>query len=142
MGGTGKSHVIRAIMKTLQGKGKKGATFATTGIAAVNIGGSALHSCCQGFAISTGKKYLELSKKNLRRLQNLYGDLDFMFIDEVSMKKQREVFWLHKRLCKIRGKSKHFGGICILMVGDMGQLPPVGGSVLWNEKSSEDADKN
>ena len=50
------------------------------------------------------------------------------------MLKQREIFYLHKRLCQIKENFENvFGGIAILMVEDIGQLSAVLGSVLWNK---------
>ena len=53
------------------------------------------------------------------------------------MLKQRELHCLVQRAREIKGKNELFGGLSILLVGgDMGQLPAVGGSVLWNDKQT------
>ena len=143
-GGCGKTHVLNAINSTLKSKGKVGANFATTGIAAVGIGGSTLHSYSSGFGIpiSTGA-YKPLTGKTLRRLQELHQNLDYIILDEYTMLKQREVFYLDQRARQVKPKQKDklFGGLKILFVGDPGQLPAVKGLVLWNQKGSHDHDK-
>ena len=57
------------------------------------------------------------------------------------MLKQKELYYLDQRLREINGCNIIFGGLAILMVGDIGQLPAVKGSVLWNEKCSNVDDR-
>ena len=135
-GGCGKTHVLNAINSTLKAKVIVGGNFATTGIAAVGIGGSTLHSYTWGFGIPINvKEYTPLSGKTLRHLQKLHKDLKYIIIDEYSMLKQREKYYLHQRCCEIVGNfGAIFGGLAILDVGDIGQLPPVKGTTLWDKK--------
>ena len=136
-GGCGKTHVKRAIINTLNAAGKKEATFGTLGIALVNVRGANLHNLNRGFGIPIGTSYKPLSSKTFRQLERLHlVDLDYMITGEPSILKQREVYWLHKLSCEFKGNNKPFGGLCILLVVDMGQLPAVGCSVSWNEKSN------
>jgi hypothetical protein len=91
-GGCGKTHVINAINTTLKAKGFVGRNFATTGIAAVGIGGSTLHSYARGLGLPINVKgsYKPLQGKTLRRLQKEHKDVRYIIIDEYSMLKQRE----------------------------------------------------
>ena len=57
------------------------------------------------------------------------------------MLKQVELYYLNERLKEIMGNNRLFGGLAILMVGDIGQLPPVQGKVLWDHKCSGDEAK-
>ena len=141
-GGCGKTHVLNAINTTLGSMGIKGGNFATTGIAAVGIGGSTLHSYNRGFGVPVNaKKYTALSRKILKRLQKLHEALRYIIIDEYSMLKQRELHYLDQRLREIFRNNLPFGGLCVLLVGDIGQLPPVNGVVLWANNSSNAEDK-
>ena len=142
-GGCGKTHVLNAINTTLKALGIVGGNFATTGIAAVGIGESTLHSYAWGFGIPINvKEYKPLTGKTLRRLQKLHKDLKYIIIDEYSMLKQREKYYLHRRCCEIMGIfDVIFGGLAILDVGDTGQLPPVKGVPLWEKKSKHADDK-
>ena len=56
-----------------------------------------------------------------------------MIIDEYSMVSQVLLAQIDKRLRQATGKNNtYFGGISIILVGDPGQLLPVGGSPLYN----------
>ena len=57
------------------------------------------------------------------------------------MLKQVELYYLNERLKEIMGNNRLFGGLAILMVGDIGQLPLVQGKVLWDHKCSGDEAK-
>ena len=87
------------------------------------------------------KKYTALSHKILKRLQKLHEALRYIIIDEYSMLKQRELHYLDQRLREIFRNNLPFGGLCVLLVGDIGQLPPVNGVVLWASNSSNAKDK-
>ena len=69
-----------------------------------------------------------------KELNERHGNKKYIIIDEFSMMKQIEMFYLDQRLREIFRNNLPFGGIAILFVGDIGQLPPVKGKVLWDEK--------
>ena len=61
----------------------------------------------------------------------------FLFIDEVSMVGSNMLLEIHKQLQQIKGVSDNvmFGGVSILAVGDLYQLPPVGEAPLFSPVS-------
>ena len=83
--GTGKSHVSKYIIQTLQQKMKKVSPTAPTGVAAINVGGTTLHSF---FGIGLGMGSTSTLVRKIRKksavLQRL-NETDVLLIDEVSM---------------------------------------------------------
>ena len=99
---------------------------ALTGVAAFNIDGMTLHS---GLLLSIGRfGYQPLSSEMLNTLRSKLSKLMLIIIDEVSMVGSNMQLEIHRRLQQIRGVPGDvmFGGVSILAVGDLYQLPPVG----------------
>ena len=142
-GGVGKSHVIKLIhsdtvkfMKlsgTVQPDDVIVLLTAPTGVAAFNIGGMTLHS-----ALLLGRSkyngFQPLNRDKLNSLRTKLSHLMLVIIDEVSMVGSNMLLEIHKRLQQIRGVSDDvtFGGVSILAVGDLYQLPPVGQPLLFS----------
>ena len=142
-GGVGKSHVIKLIHSDTLKLLKLSDTFdvvvlltAPTGVAALNINGMTLHS-----ALLLGRSkysgFQPLSHDRLNTLQTKLSRLMLLIIDEVSMVGCNMLREIHKRLKQIKGVSDDavFGGVSILPVGDLYQLPPVGQAPLFNTLS-------
>ena len=134
-GGVGKSHVIRLIhsdtlkLLRLSGTIEPGDVTvlltAPTGVAAFNISGMTLHA-----ALLLGKSkhgFQPLSHDRLNTLRSRLSKLILLIIDEISMVGCNMLFEIHKRLQQIKGTPPDvmFGGVSILAVGDLYQLPPV-----------------
>lgn len=116
--GTGKSTLIR----WLQGKlTKQFAVVAPTGIAALNAGGQTIHSFCR----FPPKDVLDRDDIKLLLDRKLYNKLDLLIIDEVSMVRCDVMDGIDRFLRLNRSSSLPFGGVQILLVGDLFQLPPV-----------------
>ena len=135
-GGVGKSHVIRLIytdcVKLLRHCRRNGVESyeagdvialltAPTGTAAFNIGGLTVHAALLINDLQGGK----LSAENLNSLRNSLGNLRVLVIDEVSMVGTQMLAQIDRRLRQIKSCDKLFGGVCVLAVGDLYQLPPV-----------------
>lgn len=121
-GGTGKTFLINHIAK-LFGNVEK---TALTGCAAVLIGGATtIHSWA---GIGLGNKSIEYYVNGIRKnrkLLNRWRETCILIIDEVSMM-TAELFSLLNGIAKlIRNPNKAFGGIQLLLFGDLYQLPPV-----------------
>ncbi|EAU33931.1 DNA repair and recombination protein pif1, mitochondrial precursor [Aspergillus terreus NIH2624] len=132
--GTGKSVLMREIIKKLRDKYRKEpdrvAVTASTGLAACNIGGVTLHSFA---GIGLGKdKVPELVKKVKRnpKARNRWLRTKVLIIDEVSMVDGDLFDKLEEVARLIRNNGRPFGGIQLVVTGDFFQLPPVpeGGS--------------
>ncbi|CAO3621906.1 unnamed protein product [Cunninghamella echinulata] len=124
--GTGKSVLLRAIIKSLKDKYKDGvAVTASTGIAACNISGTTLHSFS---GIGLGNEELEKLKAKVisnKRANERWLQTKVLIIDEISMV-DGELFDKLEGLARIiRGSNAPFGGIQLIVTGDFFQLPPV-----------------
>ena len=62
----------------------------------------------------------------------MYGGV---ILDEFSMLRQKELYFINKRLQEIIQNDLPFGGLVIILSGDPAQLPPVKGNCLWNSKA-------
>jgi len=120
--GTGKSTLLdyfRSLSK------KRLAILAPTGVAALNVYGQTIHSFC-GFKpnISLDKIKKKTSKDGSRK--TLYKKLETIIIDEISMVRADLLDCLDKFL-RLNGPQprKPFGGIQMIFIGDLYQLPPV-----------------
>lgn len=133
--GTGKSHLITAVYQTiqlmLQREGgnpdcPKVLLLAPTGTAAYNIEGVTIHA---GLLLSVKKsqsrKTSQLSDDKRNTLRAKLFDLKFIIIDEISMVGCDFLLEIHNRLTEIFGTYEAFGGLSVIAVGDMYQLPPV-----------------
>jgi len=127
-GGTGKSFVIRGIVEALKNAGKDVALTAMTGCAALLLGRGArtLHSWA---GIGLGKEPVDVLVKKIRmsKAKKNWLSMDTLIIDEVSMMLPELLDKLDElgRMIRRDQNTKPFGGLQIILVGDMNQLPPV-----------------
>ena len=134
-GGTGKSTVLNAVRSNLLQSHDQAIITATTGKAATMIGGSTIYSAQHGLAIPVSDKpYVPLQGNVLRDLQNLFRPVVVLFIDEYSMLPQHSLYHIDKRLREVKVKNCPFGGLIVVLVGDLAQLPPVGAVPVWCER--------
>ena len=137
-GGGGKSHTINVIINMLireHSLTKDNYSLrTTTEKAATVIIGSMLYSFREGFSLPvgrTGNGYKELRGKILKDAQKKYKYLKLLVVDEFSILRQRELFYLSERLKQINCDLRPFGSVTVLLVGDPDQIPPVQGYSLW-----------
>ena len=135
-GGTGKWTAINAIRVQLQEEWEM--VMAPTGKAATVIGGSTIfnhkHGLCLPIKDESFKKLPENDR--LLELQQKWKDVKIIFIDEFSIISLKHLHWIDHRLRQIKGIDTPFGGLITVLLGDTGQLPPVGGKCLWNNKET------
>lgn len=128
--GTGKSTFMRHIASTIK---KKSIILAPTGIAAINAGGSTLHSF---FKLPFHPLLPNDSKYNARNIRNtlkynsekckLLREVELIIIDEISMVRADIIDFIDKVLrIYNRNMREPFGGKQLLLVGDIYQLEPV-----------------
>ncbi|MDR2577099.1 MAG: AAA family ATPase [Puniceicoccales bacterium] len=121
--GTGKSEFIRHVRFTLPGRI---AVVAPTGMASMNVGTGAvtIHSLFQVPPVKDG--YFDFDHFTLRkRTERALKNVDYLVIDEISMVRP-DLFDLMESLARrARKRDDFFGGICLLLVGDFHQLPPI-----------------
>jgi ATP-dependent DNA helicase PIF1 len=117
--GTGKSTLLDYFRQTT---GKKVAVLAPTGVAALNVQGQTIHSF---FGFKPG-----VTPEKIRKVAgqdgNLYKEFDTIIIDEVSMVRADLLDCVEKFL-RLNGphRKEWFGGIQMVFIGDLYQLPPV-----------------
>lgn len=120
--GTGKSTLLSYFRKMTR---KRLAVLAPTGVAAINVQGQTVHSFC-GFKPDISlEKIKKITKKEHPRTL-LYRKLDTVLIDEISMVRADLLDCVEKFL-RLNGPHprKPFGGIQLIFIGDLYQLPPV-----------------
>lgn len=116
--GTGKSTLLRALRAALE---DEMVILAPTGLAAVNVGGQTIHSFF-GFPPRLVKP------DDIRRSRNgtVMRRLKLIVIDEVSMVRSDLMWAIDQSLRINRGRPREaFGGVRLVMFGDLHQLPPV-----------------
>ena len=115
--GTGKSTFLDNFRKKTR---KKIAIVAPTGVAALNVQGQTIHSF---FNIKPG--LLDFQSFKPAHNQKLYGNIDLLIIDEISMVRADLFDGIEATLRKNNDKSLPFGGVQLCVIGDLFQLPPV-----------------
>ena len=115
--GTGKSSLINYIRRKTK---KNLVILAPTAIAALNINAKTIHSFFNF-------PFHALTKNDIKKHYNrrLINKIDSIIIDEVSMLRPDILDAINYTLQLTRGNDKPFGGIQIILVGDLFQLPPV-----------------
>ena len=129
--GTGKTTLLHQIVSTVH---KRCVVVAPTGVAAVNAGGVTIHSFFQLPFCPYLPDVKELiteyqmpeSKRQLRKEKlRIIRTLDLLIIDEISMVRADLLDAIDYSLRRYRHSSRPFGGVQLLMIGDVHQLPPV-----------------
>ena len=153
--GTGKTTFLKNLpLKTY----KRMVVVAPTGVAAINAGGQTIHSFFQlpfgpqilsdfegtapyrfhphnssarndigSSASKLAAQYQKLNKKKI----NLMRSLDLLIIDEISMVRADVLDAIDAVLRRVRRSQKPFGGVQLLMIGDVHQLAPVAKPEEW-----------
>lgn len=121
--GTGKTTFLKEVLKN---SAKTAVVVAPTGVAAINAGGVTIHSF---FQISPApyipgaeaREQYAFSKQKLRVIRSI----DLLIIDEISMVRADLLDAIDNALKKYRRDTRPFGGVQLLMIGDLQQLAPV-----------------
>jgi len=108
---------------------------ALTGVAARLINGRTLHGAFF-LAVEKGKPtiYRQLSGQRLEDARRKWRYIKWLIIDEISMVSYEILRAVHLRLQEFKNNNELFGGVNILLFGDIMQLPPVKGN--WCFKQS------
>ncbi|MDX1292642.1 MAG: AAA family ATPase, partial [Hyphomonas sp.] len=115
--GTGKTTMLR---KFLAGAGEKAIVLAPTGVAAMNAGGQTIHSF-----FKFPPRLIEPTDIKRLRSTRLVKAIDTMIIDEISMVRSDMLDAIDKSLKLNRASKRPFGGVRMILSGDLHQLPPV-----------------
>ena len=129
--GTGKTTFLKELVRR---GAKRMVVLAPTGIAAINAGGSTLHSF---FQLPFGLYLPGYSRRNKFRIGkekiNLMRSMDLMVIDEVSMLRADILDEVSGILKRYRNDHRPFGGVQLLMIGDLQQLAPIVKDEEWEQ---------
>lgn len=136
--GTGKTTLLKEIIQTTH---KNCVVVAPTGIAALNAGGVTIHSMFQlpfgGFLPDNSVAQFNENSKfesraTLRRHFRMSGvkkavirNMELLIVDEVSMLRSDLLDAMDFMLQSVRKRNQPFGGVQVLFIGDLLQLPPV-----------------
>ena len=129
--GTGKTTFLRYITETTS---KRYVVLAPTGVAAINAGGSTIHSFFQlplcpylpdVKELVTEYQMPERYRSLRKERQKIIRTLDLLIIDEISMVRADLLDAVDMTLRRYRHNDKPFGGVQLLMIGDAQQLSPV-----------------
>lgn len=126
--GTGKTTFLRDISMHTS---KKMVVLAPTGVAAINAGAMTIHSFFQ-FGLGPYIKGITVPRRSFNMHQSkidLIKSLDLMVIDEISMVRADLLDHINDELQRIRGNRDPFGGVQMVMIGDLQQLPPVAAGI-------------
>jgi len=138
--GTGKTTFLKNLRMNCP---KRMAVVAPTGVAAINAGGVTIHSFFQlpfGPFIPDRTEASALGSQNSLSSQmrfsrekiKLIKSLDLLVIDEISMVRADMLDAIDAVLKRFRNRTKPFGGLQLLMIGDLHQLSPVIKDEEWN----------
>jgi aspartate carbamoyltransferase catalytic subunit len=135
--GTGKTTFLHSLKQTSP---KRMVVVAPTGVAAINAGGVTIHSFFQlpfgphipeqkqeqqgaynPFPAQSYNNYKKFSRDKI----NLIKSLDLLVIDEISMVRADMLDAIDEVLRRYRDHSKPFGGVQLLLIGDLHQLSPI-----------------
>ena len=134
--GTGKTTFLHALRKSSP---KRMVVLAPTGVAAINAGGVTIHSFFQmpfgpwipggraeaaadgDFSKGLSAKFHRFSREKL----NIIRSVDLIVIDEISMVRADLLDGIDEILRRFRNRHRPFGGVQLLMIGDILQLAPV-----------------
>jgi hypothetical protein len=133
MAGTGKSQVIKALMRLFDVRGEphRFIILGPTGTAAALNNGSTYHSF---LGIRVGGSYSKRDEAiSIAQLKERLHGVDYIFFDEVSMLACHELYTISSQLAKALNEySTPFGGMNMIFAGDFAQLAPVGGKSLYS----------
>jgi ATP-dependent DNA helicase PIF1 len=123
--GSGKTYTVNSYISWLKDRGIEPAITASTGIAATHIGGYTIHAW-SGIGIKDTLSSYELDALSQNeRLVKRVRSTPVLIIDEVSMLHHRTLDTVDAVLKSLRGSSRPFGGMQVVLVGDFFQLPPI-----------------
>ena len=129
--GTGKTTFLRKLRTALP---KRMVVLAPTGIAAIHAGGVTIHSFFQlpftpfvPGSVQAKQPRFAMRGQKLKLIQSL----DLIVIDEISMVRADLLDAVDDVLRRLRRNSKPFGGVQLLLIGDLQQLAPVVREEEW-----------
>lgn len=137
--GTGKTYLLNKYVEWLIDNGHIPKVTASTGIAAVHINGTTIHSWA-------GIRSDDITDNDIHDILENRWTMDrichtnILIIDEISMVSAKMLSIVNKITMQARGNTKPFGGIKLVVVGDFFQLPPIKGDFAFQSEAWNQAD--
>jgi len=138
--GTGKTTFLHNLKNSLP---KRMVVVAPTGVAAINAAGVTIHSFFQlsfgpqipGYETAElqGQEKKFQVKRFSKEKRNIIKSLDLLVIDEISMVRADLLDGIDSTLRRFRNRNLPFGGVQLLMIGDLQQLAPVVKEDEWGQ---------
>lgn len=123
--GAGKTYTLNQFIEEARERGKRIAITASTGIAASHIDGQTIHSW-SGLGIKEAIADYEIDDMSWKpHFVERYNACDILIIDEISMLHGSRLDMINRVARWLRRNKKPFGGLQVIFVGDLFQLPPV-----------------
>ena len=121
--GTGKTTFLKTVVERSR---KRSVVVAPTGVAAINAGGVTIHSFFQlPFTPFVPGTHVKSKFDFSREKRRIIASLDLLIIDEISMVRSDLLDAIDAVLRRFRNRYQPFGGVQLLMIGDLQQLTPV-----------------
>ncbi|MEE9439797.1 MAG: helix-turn-helix domain-containing protein [Saprospiraceae bacterium] len=140
--GTGKTTFLKTILKKID---KNAIIVAPTGVAAINAGGMTIHSMFQlpltafipsndviNQEVFTNRMDLVQKQKIRKERRRVIAELELLVIDEISMVRSDLLDAIDYTLKRFRKNTAPFGGVQLLVIGDLFQLAPVIKEFQWS----------
>ncbi|MBO4907391.1 MAG: AAA family ATPase [Bacteroidaceae bacterium] len=134
--GTGKTTFLRRLHEETR---KRMVVVAPTGVAAINAGGMTIHSFFQlapGLFLPNGQMMAGREPQNRfsfsKHKVNILRSLDLLVIDEISMVRADLLDAIDQVLRRYGKRNEPFGGVQLLLIGDLQQLAPVATDSEWD----------
>ena len=121
--GTGKTTFLKTVVERSR---KRSVVVAPTGVAAINAGGVTIHSFFQlPFSPYVPGAHIKDKFDFSKQKRKIIASLDLLIIDEISMVRADLLDAIDAVLRRYRDHQQPFGGVQMLMIGDLAQLTPV-----------------
>ena len=121
--GTGKTTFLKTVVEKSR---KRPIVVAPTGVAAINAGGVTIHSFFQlPFSPYVPGAKVDSKFEFSRDKRKIIASIDLLIIDEISMVRADLLDAIDAVLRRFRNHGEPFGGVQMLMIGDLAQLTPV-----------------
>lgn len=123
--GVGKTYVTKAMVDLFLKEEYPVGVSASTGVAAIQLGGSTFHSWCLGGLGDDSVDDIVLNTRFKKRKYQTIKSAKALIIDEAWMLGSQTFDKASEVLKKLRGSYKPFGGLQVILLGDPLQIPPV-----------------
>nr|CAG8647360.1 5914_t:CDS:1 [Entrophospora candida] len=126
--GTGKSYMTCHVVNMLKSRKIEYLLLSSTGVSAQSIGGRTIHSALKIRQFNNHYQTLLLDDETLKAE---LLKIKVIIIDEISMVSNKLFTFLSNMFGSLHKSSRVFGGIPVLVIGDLAQLPPVNGEQVF-----------